>query len=674
RYFDESAEERLEQFDLVVLSVGMRPGASLADLAERLGIERNEFGFCETDRLLPVASSRPGVFVAGAFQEPKDIPESVAQASGAAASAMALLTRGRGSLTSRHEYPRERDVTDEEPRIGVFICHCGHNIASVVDVEAVAREAATLPNVVHTETDLYTCADSSQERIKEIVLRRRLNRVVVASCSPRTHEPLFQETLREAGLNPFLFSMTNIRDQCSWVHRDDPQQATEKACDLMRMAVGRARLLHALEKGRVPVTRAALVLGGGLAGMTAALSLADQGFETHLVERTGELGGNLAHIHYTLERSDIQAFAAELVTRVESHPLINVHLNAQAAEVNGHVGNFKSRIESDAGEATITHGVTIIATGGSERETEEHLHGQHEHVLTQRELEARLAGGALPPDLGERPSVVMIQCVGSRTEENNYCSRVCCAEAVKNALALKAQLPEAQVVVLAKDIRTYGMREVYYQKAREAGVLFVRYPEDQPPQTDADDGLRVRVVDAGLRRELVLHPDLLVLSTGIAPAVDNLLLSSMLHTSLTADGFFLEAHPKLRPVDLASEGLFLCGLAHSPRFMDETISQALAAAGRAATILSRPYLEIGGQVAHVDSLLCTECMTCVKVCPYGAPTPDGKGKVEILAANCLGCGSCAAACPAQAIQLQNQEDGQLMAMLDELLVAPGSAR
>jgi heterodisulfide reductase subunit A-like polyferredoxin len=666
RYFDDEGNEQTEDFDLAVLSVGLKPGASAAELAARLGIDRNEFGFCETDRLAPVVSSRPGVFVAGAFQEPKDIPESVAQASAAAAAAMELLRDGRGTQVTRHEYPWERDVTDEEPRVGVFICHCGHNIASVVDVGAVQREAAAMGNVVHAETDLYTCSDNSQERIREIIKQKRLNRVVVASCSPRTHEALFQETLRESGLNPFLFAMTNIRDQCSWVHRDDPIQATEKACDLMRMAVGRARLLRPLERGRLSITRAALVLGGGLAGMTAALSLADQGFETHLVEKTDALGGNLRFLNHTLEGADVQKFLRNLIERAQAHPLIETHRRSELIEFNGHVGNFSSVIRSEGEETTIAHGVAVIATGGVERASEGHLLGKNERVVTQRELEARLAAGDAA-GLGETPTVAMIQCVGSRTEENNYCSRVCCAEAVKNALALKAQRPGARVVVLAKDIRTYGFREAYYQKAREAGVLFIRYPEGEEPETRDDGGLTVRVKDAGTRRTLLLRPDLLVLSTGIAPAPDNQRLSSILRTSLTADGFFLEAHPKLRPVDLASEGVFVCGLAHSPRFMDETIAQALATAARAATVLSRPYLEIGGQVAKIEAEACTACMTCVKVCPYGAPVLVAH-KVAIQAAKCLGCGSCAAACPAQAIQLQNQEDEQITAMLDELLV------
>jgi heterodisulfide reductase subunit A len=671
RYFDAGGEEQQREFDLVVLSVGLRPSAGVKEMAERLGLDLNAFGFCRTDRLSPLAASRPGIYVAGAFQEPKDIPESVAQASAAAACAMEQLAAVRGTQIRRHEYPWERDVSDEAPRIGVFICHCGHNIASVVDVNAVAAEAARMPNVCHAEASLYTCSDTNQQHIKDLIRQHRLNRLVVASCSPRTHEVLFQETLRESGLNPYLFAMTNIRDQCSWVHREDPAAATEKAIDLMRMAVGRARHLKALETGQLPVTPSALVVGGGLAGMTAALAVADQGYQVHLVEKEGQLGGNLRHIHTTLERGDVQAYLAGLVQRVRSHPKITTYLNARPVQVAGHVGNFKSRIDAAGEEKPISHGVIILATGGVERETDLYLHGKHPRVLTQRKLEEQLAAGGLPKDLGERPTIVMIQCVGSRNDEHPYCSRVCCSEAVKNALQITRQRPGARVVVLAKDIRTYGFREEYFQKAREAGVLFIRHPRERDPQVSDENGLTVRVQDSGIRRELVLRPDLLVLSTGIAPAADNPVLSGLLRSALTADGFFLEAHPKLRPVDLANEGEFICGLSHSPRFIDETIAQARAAAGRAATVLSRTHLEIPGQVAKVDPANCVACATCVKVCPYGAPMINDLKKAEIQGAKCMGCGSCAAACPARAITLRHQEDVQIVAMLDELLVSQG---
>jgi heterodisulfide reductase subunit A-like polyferredoxin len=677
RYFDDEGRRRDEEFDIVVLSVGLRPSSSVKDMASRLGVELNDWGFCHTDRLAPLAASRPGLYVAGAIQEPKDIPESVAQASGAAACAMEQLASARGTMIQRREYPWERDVTDEAPRIGVFICHCGHNIASVVDVQEVAAHALKLPFVAHAEANLYTCSDNSLQHIKDVIVQKRLNRVVVASCSPRTHEALFQETLRESGLNPYLFAMTNIRDQCSWVHRDDPVAATDKAHDLMAMAVARARHLRPLETGMLAVTNSALVIGGGLAGMTAALAIGDQGFQVHLVEKEGELGGNLRHIRTTIERADAGVFLSDMVRRVQGHPKITVYLRTTVAQVSGHVGNFKSRLvrktdNGNAPEVNVNHGVTIVAAGGRQRTTDLYLLGKHPSVVTQRDLESRLAAGSLAKSLGERPTIVMIQCVESRNAKNPYCSRVCCSEAVKNALTIKAQYPSANVIVLAKDIRTYGFRELAYQEARDKGVIFIRHPETQDPVvTDESGKLAVRVQDAGTQREVVLHPDLLALSVGIAPAEDNPALSSMLRTALTADGFFLEAHPKLRPVDLANEGEFICGLAHSPRFIDETIAQAKAVAGRAATVLSKSFLTIAGQVARVNADNCVACATCVKVCPYGAPLINDLKKAEIQGAKCMGCGSCAAACPAHTITLQHQEDLQVSAMLDELLLVSG---
>ncbi|MFI5378966.1 MAG: FAD-dependent oxidoreductase [Tepidisphaerales bacterium] len=680
RYFDDGGKEQQQEFDMVVLSVGMRPSDSVKALAERLGLSLNEFGFCQTDRLAPMTGSKPGLYVAGAFQEPKDIPESVAQASAAASCAMEQLASARGTMIQRHAYPWERDVSDEKPRIGVFICHCGHNIASVVDVQTVAARASKLPNVAHAEANLYTCSDNSLQHIKDVIREQRLNRVVVASCSPRTHEPLFQETLRESGLNPYLFTMTNIRDQCSWVHREAPAAATEKAIDLMTMAVARARHLKALETGHVSVTQSALVIGGGLAGMTAALAVADQGFQVHLLEKEPQLGGNLRHIHNTLERADVRQFLATLVQRVQSHPRITVYLRAKPANIAGHVGSFKTRIQQETGngkpaETLLSHGVTIIATGGAERQTNAYLHGQHPAVVTQRELEKQLAAGTWRPSTGnggDRPTVVMIQCVESRNAAHPYCSRVCCTEAVKNALEIKRQYPGARVFVLAKDIRTYGFRETRFEEARKQGILFIRHPETQDPVvTDEAGKLAVRVVDAGTGREVLLQPDTLALSVGIAPGEDNTVLSPMLRTALTADGFFLEAHPKLRPVDLANEGEFICGLAHSPRFIDETIAQAKAAAGRAATVLSKTALAIAGQIARVNPDNCVACATCVRVCPYGGPAINDLHKAQIQGATCMGCGSCVAACPARAITLQHQEDRQVSAMLDELLLVDG---
>jgi heterodisulfide reductase subunit A2 len=483
-------------------------------------------------------------------------------------------------------------------------------------------------------------------------------------------------------LNQYLFAMANIRDQGSWVHKDEPVAATEKAVDLMAMAVARARHLKALQSGQLPVTASALILGGGLAGMTAALGIADQGFRVHLVEKEAALGGLLRQVHSTLEGADVAAYLKDLVARVEAHANIDTYLNATPASITGHIGNFKSVIDVAGGSAApggapivtevpLTHGVVIIATGGQERETQAYLHGRNPHVITQSKLEALLAAGELPPELrGKRsPTVVMIQCVESRNDEHPYCSRVCCSEAVKNALEIKQRLPGANVAILGRDIRTYGFRELYFQKAREEGVMFVRHPEKGDPGVAERDGrLEVTVHDSSGNRDILLRPDLLVLSTGIAPAATNPVLSGLLRSALTSDGFFLEAHPKLRPVDLANEGEFLCGLAHSPRFMDETIAHALATVGRATTVLSKTHLQIPGQVAQVDPTNCVACATCVKVCPYGAPMINELGKAEIQGATCMGCGSCAASCPARTITLLHQEDQALVAMLDELLV------
>ncbi|MGD0500566.1 MAG: FAD-dependent oxidoreductase [Bryobacteraceae bacterium] len=673
RYFDQEGVEQQQDFDLVVLSVGLRPSSAVEKLAGRLGVDLNEFGFSRTGRLSPLATSRPGIYVAGAFQEPKDIPESVAQASGAAACAMGQLAPSRGALIQRHSYPWERDVTDEAPRVGVFICHCGHNIASVVDVKQVAGQAARMDGVRHAEANLYTCSDTSQQHIKDMIVKHRLNRLVVSSCSPRTHEALFQETLRESGLNQYLFAMTNIRDQCSWVHKDVPEAATRKALELTSMAIARARRLKALPTGRLPVTASALVIGGGLAGMTAALGIADQGFEVHLAEKEPHLGGLLRHVRSTLEGADVQAYLNQLVARVQSHHKIRLHVNTTVAAIGGHVGNFRTLLNVAGHETPISHGVVVVAAGGRRRTTDLYLHGRNPHVTTQAKLHESLGAGAeLLPELAGKPdpTVVMIQCVESRNDQHPYCSRICCSEAVQNALEIKRRLPLAKVAVLARDIRTYGFRETYFQKAREAGVLFIRYPDGSDPVVAEENGrLKVTVRDRSTGRDLVLRPDLLALATGIAPASGNPALSGLLRSALTSDGFFLEAHPKLRPVDLANEGEFLCGLAHSPRLIDETIAQAQAAAGRAATILSKTHLEIPGQVARVNPENCVACATCVKLCPYGAPTINDLKKAEIQGAKCMGCGSCAAACPARAIVLQHQEDPAMVAMLDELLAA-----
>jgi heterodisulfide reductase subunit A2 len=661
-----------EEFDMVVLSLGLEPSASLQEQAQRLGVVLNRWGFAQTSELCPMDTSRPGVFVGGAFQEPKDIPDTVMQASAAAARAMSLLAPARGTRVRRKAYPTERDIADEPPRVGVFVCHCGSNIASVVDVAEVVARTQHLPHVAFAESNVYTCADDSQDRIKQMIVEHRLNRVVVASCTPRTHEPIFRDTLRDVGLNPYLLDMANIRDQCSWVHSGRPQQATEKAADLVRMAVARAAHLMPLQEESVPVQNAALVVGGGIAGMTAALALADQGFHVHLVEKGSELGGTIRQIHRTLDGQDVQALLADTIAQVNSHSRVTVYLDSRVAKVEGHMGNFSSQVASHSGTAQIKHGAVVLATGGMEQKPQTFGYGRSEKVLTQLELSDRLGRNELK--LPPRATVVMIQCVEQRNDERPYCSRVCCTTAVKNALAIKERFPQARIVVLYRDMRTFGFREAAYREAREKGVLFVRYEAQQPPQLELNGALKVRVQEPTLGRDLELAADLLVLAAPMVPRADRLELSELLRVPLNADGFFLEAHMKLRPVDFASEGLFLCGAAHAPKFISESIAQAHAVAARAASVLSRKTLAVGGQTAWVDPDKCISCMTCVHVCPYMAPHVGDNNKAEVQGAVCMGCGSCTAECPAKAITLRHFADQQILAAVSSLLGNDGDEK
>ena len=663
-FLDENSRLQQREFDLIVLSVGMEPPDGLAELAGRLGIQLNPYGFCSTDRLQPLSTSRPGVFVGGAFQEPKDIPETVTQASAAASMAMELLAPARNTLVTKKSYPIEHDVSDEEPRLGVFVCHCGMNIGSVVNVEEVVKRVEHDPNVVLATHTMFTCSDTSLSNIKEMISQHRLNRIVVASCTPRTHEPLFRETLREAGLNPHLFEMANIRDQCSWVHSTVPQTATEKAVDLVRMSIARARTLWPLEGGTLAVDQTGIVIGGGLSGMTAALALANQDFNVHLIEKAARLGGTLHDIHRTFEHENIAQFTGELVAQTQKHPRIKLYVDADISGIKGHIGKFHVSLAVAGKSLEVTGGAIIVATGAQAAKTTDFLYGTSDQVLTQVDLERRLHDKTWP---ARGQTVVMIQCAGSRNEKHPYCSRICCSMAIKNALDIKKQDPNASVYVLYRDVRTYGFRETYYQQAREAGVVFIRYAPEAPPQVTNGDGLTVALKSPDFPEPLQIEADNVVLSTGVEVDLkNNKRVSDMLKVPLNADGFYVEAHMKLRPVDFTTEGIFLCGLAHSPKFIDENISQARAAAARASTVLSKTQLDVSAQVSYVDQPKCISCMTCVTVCPYTAPfcNKDGKGQIE--AAKCMGCGICAAECPAYAIQLHHFETDQFMVMIKQL--------
>jgi heterodisulfide reductase subunit A-like polyferredoxin len=660
-YGGEDGQKVQEEFDMVVLSIGLQPSSSTKELADKLGIALDRFGFCQTEELAPNITSRDGVYVAGAFDAPMDIPESVMSASSAACLASEEITEARGTMVTEKEYPPEIDLNGQEPRVGVFVCRCGSNIARVVDVPSVAEYASTLPYVVHAEENLYTCSTDTQNKIINAIKEKGLNRVVVASCSPRTHEPLFQDTIREGCLNKYLFEMANIRDQCSWVHATHMPEATEKAKDLVRMAVARAVTLEPLHESPAEIKRKGLVIGGGLSGMTAALELARQGYEAVLVEKEKELGGNLRRIHYTTEGADPQALLASLTAQVEKEPKITVYKGAEVKDFSGYIGNYTTEIITDSGDIVeIEHGVVILATGGTEYQPTEYLYGQSDKVLTQLELEEKIAGKS--KEVKQLDSVVMIQCVGSREEPYMYCSRVCCTQAVNNAIKLKEQNPETEVYILYRDIRTYGMNELLYREARDKGVTFIRYEVEKKPEVSEEgDKLKVKVFDSTLEAEIWLEPNLLVLSSAIRPQADAEEFASRLKLPLTQDKFYMEAHMKLRPLDFFNDGMYLCGLAHSPKFISESIVQARGAVSRAVTILSRPYLMVGGIVSVVDPDKCAACLTCVRSCPFNVPKINDDGVAYIEAAACQGCGICASLCPRKAIKLQHYTDEQVMA-------------
>jgi len=688
---DPQGAVEIETFDLVVLSVGIGVPASVRSLLSGMGVQTDAYGFCRgREELAPVSSNLPGIYVCGTLTGPMDIPETVVSASAAAArAARGLLERGEDSGNGRRRKPRltgnhrsNTPATSATPatcppaapaalegaplRIGVIVCRCGVNIASVVDVPAVAERAASLPNVVFSRELTYACSQDSIQLIIEKIGELTLSRLVVASCSPRTHEHLFRAALQKAGLNKYLLQMTNIRDQCSWVHQADPQAATEKAFDLVRMAVARARFLQPLEELESEVNSRCLVIGGGLAGMSAALAVADNGFPVTLVERELELGGNLRQLGFTLQTDNIPALLDGLTRKIREHPLIDLHLGATLESVEGYIGNFRSTLSRE--NTTVEHGAVIVATGAEEHHTTSYGYGTDPYVVTQREFETMLLHDN--PLLSRLDSVVMIQCVDSREGDHNYCSRICCGEAVKNAIRFKREYPGANVIVLYRDVRTYGLNEDRYTEARKAGVLFLRYTEDRKPEVGKENGdFTVTLYDEILRREIAVPAQLLVLSVGIDAPESNREIARLLKVPLNEDGFFLEAHVKLRPVDFATDGVFLCGLAHGPKYARESVAQALAAAGRALTVLSQRRISAEAATARVLEQRCSGCGLCVEVCPYGAIELDPDRETAVVnALLCKGCGSCAATCFSGAIDVSGFSNRQIIREFEELLV------
>ncbi len=659
-YIDEDGHRINEEFDLVVLSIGFEPHEQARAFAETFGIDTDAYGFVGTSKLRPVETSRPGIYVAGIYQGPKDIPETVIQASGAASRAMSLLGEQRGTEIEEVVLPPERDIGGEEPRVGVFVCHCGVNIAGTVDVKQVAEAAAGQPGVVHAETVIYACAPDGQEKVKETIKEKGLNRVIIASCTPRTHSPLFQDTIREVGLNKFLFELADIREQCSWVHKDDKEIATHKAIEITNMNIAKGRLLEPVSQNSVGVTHTALVIGGGIAGINASLSLAAQGYQVHLVEREAELGGLLRRVRRNLEGDDVQAYLAGAIAQVGEHPAITVHLGTTIDVTDGFVGNFKTTLSSGT---VIEHGAVLVTTGGVEYQPVEYGYNDSDKVITQRQLEDQLA----ERDSAAGECYVMIQCVGSREEPANYCSRICCQDALKNSIAIKQRQPQATVAVLYRDMRAYGLKEDYYRQARDLGVLFFLYTPDHKPTVQTEgERCRVSFPDKVLGKEMTIDADYVVLSTGLRPRPDAPEMAKKYKLTCNIDDFFMEAHVKLRPVDFPSEGFFLAGLAHAPKNLEETIGQSLAAAGRAGALLSKEQLKVSGIISKHNRDICMSCLACFRACPFGSPFIDEDGRVGHNEVKCTGCGICAGICPAKAFQVNFFRDDQIIAMIDSV--------
>ena len=667
-YVDEDGQLNKERFDMVVLSVGFEPEEEFVEVIKKLGIELTEDGFCNIDSFHPVSTSKDGIYICGILSGPKDIPASVIEASASASEAGILLNEARGTLTKRKEIPEERNVLGERPKIGVFICHCGINIGGVLDIPALKEYAKTLPFVEYVEDSLYTCSQDSQERITQIIKEKGLNRIIVAACTPRTHEELFQETLVNAGLNKYLFEMVNIRNQASWVHRDNPKEATEKSKDLIRMAVAKAALMEPLKEMELKINKNVLVIGGGVSGMVAAKTLSSQGYRVYLIEKSSYLGGHAKNLFQTWKGEDVQDRLNTLIEDINTDKNIIVYLNSDIKNVDGFVGNFKTTIVSNGKEEVLEHGAVIIATGAKEYKPKEYLYGKDSRIITSLELDAKFIDK--DPSLKDIKSVVFIQCVGSREPERPYCSKVCCTHSIKSALYLKELNPEIDVYILYRDIRTYGEREKLYHEARKKGILFIRFsPENKPDVTIENGSLNVKIKDHILNRDIFIKPDLVVLAAAIVPYKDEK-LAQFFKVPLNEDGFFVEAHVKLGPSEFSTSGAYLCGLAHYPKSIDESIAQAKAAVSRAMTLLTKDKILAEGNIAEVNPVLCASCGVCISICPYGAPyiMEEGPfaGKASINPVLCKGCGLCAASCRSGAINLNGFRTDQIMSMINEL--------
>jgi heterodisulfide reductase subunit A2 len=670
RYVLEDGKIRQETFDMVVLSIGLEIPQKTVDLAQRLGVELGPNRFLGANCLSPVGTSRPGVYACGVITGPKDIPQTVAEASAAAAAATGALAVARGTLQKKKVFPPESDVENEPVRVGVFVCNCGINIGGIADVPAIVEYAKGLRDVAYAKDHLFSCSQDSQKDIIEQIKTHNLNRIVVASCSPSTHQAIFQEMLRNAGLNKYLFEMANIRNHCTWCHQKEPERATGKCKDLVNMAVAKARLLKPLDYLTANVTNKALVVGGGVSGMVSALAIADQGFAVDLIERQDTLGGQALKLDKTWRGEPIRPFVEEVIRKVQTSAKITLHLGATVEKASGFAGNFVSSL-SDGQQ--IEHGVAVLATGAKAFQPEGlYLFGKNPNVLHLLDMDSEIAHKT--ERIEKAKAVVFIQCVGSRVPERPYCNKICCSHSVENALKLKAIDPKMDVYIIYRDMRTYGERESLFAAAREKGVIFIRYTLDHLPQVEEFAGrLKITVKDHILQIPVAIMADVLALATAIVPN-DNSSLSQTFKVALNAEGFFSEVHAKIRPLDSATDGIFMAGLCHYPKPIEESIAEGYAAASRATTILSKEFLLLESTISNPVDENCDGCAFCIEPCPYKAISlleymkgGDVKKTVEVNAVLCKGCGSCMATCPKQGIVVKGFTMEQLGAQVEAAL-------
>lgn len=678
RYVNEEGRQIEEYFDLAVLAVGMQIPREAMELAHLADVRLTGDGFAAGSDFHPVISSREGIYVCGAFAGPKDIPQSVTEGSAAAAAAASLLADQRKVSTAAALVEEKRSLPQNDTRIGILICHCGINIAGVVDIKAVADYAKTLPDVVSVASSQFACAQNSQSAIVRMIEEHRLNRMVIAACTPRTHEALFRRTLQLAGLNEDLMEMANIRNHNAWVHGDNPLGATAKAKDLVRMAAAKATYAAPSPRQTVAICQQGLVIGGGVSGMTAALNLADQGFIVHLVEKAGVLGGNARHLKNTWGGEHVRPQLQKLIEKIESHHRIFLHLEAAVIAVEGFVGNFRSTIVDSAGKkAVIDHGATIIALGGEAAVVEDYGHGSIQRVVTSQQFDKLYELKEKHVKAAKR--FAFIQCVGSREEGHPYCSKVCCTHSVQSAIALKKENPERSVYILYRDLRTYGQREGLFREARRLGVIFINYELHGKPRVEQNgQELEVGVWDHILHAPLKLIVDLVILAVAIRPSPVALAVARLYKVPLEGNGFFQEAHAKLRPVDCIADGVFVAGLAHYPKPLEESVAQAMGAAARAAAILAKPEMQLDTVKAVVDENFCDGCALCIDVCPYQAislvehRSEDETVVKKLVRVNltlCKGCGICQGTCPTRGIGVAGFTRQQFSAQLQAALAA-----